>query len=651
VSEKRKLAPSRAAGAVEAEYRLWLEHSGAMLSRHAGDGEILYVSPSCRAILGYEPDELLGRKMVEILHRETVRMLVATEGQVPDHERPVTATLRMRRKDGSDCWLETTGLRIDVPGEKSPQIIGLSRDVTEQKLAADALRANEARLRQVHEDLQREQEIARVLLDHVPAMIVLTDQDGRPEYLNRQCERLLGWSTEDARERILMDGVYPDPEYRRYIERQVSEARGEFIDVRMRAKDGREIDASWVLVRLSDGRRAGFGIDISERKAAENARREIEERTRQLNEELAEANQRKDEFLAVLAHELRNPLAPIVNAVDALKRTGISDPMTAKALGLVGEKAHHLVRLVDDLLDMSRITRGVVHIEQERIDLADVVTQAVTTSRPLLDQGGHRLSIRLDPGPLRVRGDVVRLVQVLANLLNNAAKFTLPGATIRLAVRHDGEHVEVSVRDDGIGIAAEDLPRVFDLFFQSHRPEGSLGIGLALVRSVVELHGGTVEARSAGPGTGSEFIVRLPRLEEEPTAAGDSTLAPPSPPLPTHRVLVVDDDRAVAEGLAMLLDSLGQQVVVAHDGASALDLVTEFDPDLVFIDLSMPGMDGYETARRMRVLPGAGARRVIALSGFGLSTVESRVREAGFDRYLAKPAAIDELESVLSYRG
>jgi len=336
--------------------------------------------------------------------------------------------------------------------------------------------------------------------------------------------------------------------------------------------------------------------------------------------------------------------------VDALSISPPTEPVVAKAVALVREKARHLVRLVDDLLDVSRITRGIIHIQQEPIDLVDVVSQATTTSGPLLDQRGHRLSIRLDSGPLLVRGDGVRLVQVLANLLNNAAKFTSPGGAIRLTVRGDGDRVVLSVRDDGIGIAADDLPRVFELFFQSHRPEGAMGIGLALVRSIVELHGGTVEARSGGLGAGSEFLVTLPRLEQAPGVdidrATDGLGAPP--PLSAHRVLVVDDDRAVAEGFAMLLDSMGQQVRVAHDGEAALDLVAQFGPDLVFIDLSMPGMDGYETARRMRELPGASGRRVIALSGYGLATVESRVREAGFDCYMAKPATIDELEGVLS---
>jgi PAS domain S-box-containing protein len=650
VDEPRKSAPSRRKGRAEAEYRLWLEHSGAMLSRHAADGEILYVSPVCRTILGYEPHELIGRKMGELLHRETAAMLVSTHGHVPNHDRPVTATLRMRHKDGSDVWVETTGLRIEMPGDKSPQVISLSRDVSDRRATEQALRINEERLRQTNENLRREQEIAQTVFNHVPAMIVLTDENGRPQYLNRECERLLGWSSRDAAERDLMAEAYPDPGYRRQVALQVQQVPDGFFDVRMRTADGREIDVSWVAARLSDGRRVGFGIDVSERKAAERAQHEVETRTRILNEELAAANRQKDEFLAVLAHELRNPLAPIVNAVDAVSRSGVSDPTVGRALDLVGEKARHLVRLVDDLLDVSRITRGVIRIEQQPIDLAAVVAQATTTSRPLLDQRGHRFSIQLDRGPLRVHGDVVRLVQVLANLLNNAAKFTPPGGTIRLAVRGDEKHVSISVRDDGIGIAAEDLPRVFDLFFQAHRPEGAMGIGLALVRSIVELHGGTVVARSAGRGTGSEFVVKLPRLDEELASDVESRAAAlgVSPPLPSHRVLVVDDDHAVAEGFAMLLDSLGQQVVVAHDGTSALGVIAEFDPDLVFIDLSMPGMDGYETARRMRSLPGADGRRVIALSGYGLATVESRLREAGFDHYLAKPAALGELERVLS---
>jgi PAS domain S-box-containing protein len=614
-----------------------------MVSRHGPDGTILFVSPSSQKILGYAPGELLGRRLRELLHRDTASMLIATQGRIPDHDKPVTELLRLRRKDGTYAWLETTGFRIDVAGEPSPQIISLSRDVSERKEVEERLRAADA-------SVKRSEEVLSTVVHDAPFAISYLDPKGRVLYVNRYCEELLGYSRDDFSNRDALAEAYPDPAYRQSIRESAMNPAPGPRDVRIRTKDGRELEISWWGVRLSDGSSIGMGIDITKRKAAEAKAREMEEQTRRLNEELLDAHRRKDEFLAVLAHELRNPLAPIVNAVDAVSRGPASEPAVARALALVGEKARHLVRLVDDLLDVSRITRGVIHIQQEPVDLADVIRQAVTTSRPLFEERAHRFSIHLDGGRLRVRGDVVRLVQVLANLLNNAAKFTAPGGTIRLAAQTDGDCVTIRVRDDGAGIPAEDLPRVFDLFFQTHRPGGAMGIGLALVRSIVELHGGTVEARSDGPGAGSEFVVRLPRIDEEQGTVGESPADADSasPSLPAHRILVVDDDRAVAEGLAMLLDSLGQQVVVVHDGASALDIVARFDPDLVFIDLSMPGMDGYETARRMRALPGAATRRVIALSGYGFATVESRLREAGFDHYLAKPAAVDELEGVLS---
>jgi len=650
VSGRSKTRSPTELGPVEAEYRLWLEHSGAMLSRHGPDGTILYVSPACRTILGYEPTEILGRKIRELLHGDTAAMLVALEGRVPDHGGPVTAQLRMQHKDGSWVWVETTGLMINVPGEPSPQIISLARDISDQKAAEDALRANEARLHQVNEDLRREQEIARILFDHVPALIVVSDEEGRPVYLNRYVEHVLGWSAQDALDRELREAAYPDAEYREQVRQLARDFDDGFFDVRMRAKDGRYVDISWFGVGLSNGRRVGFGIDISERKAAEDARREIEDRTRKVNEELADANRRKDEFLAVLAHELRNPLAPIVNAIEALSRSDVNDATVARVVALVGEKARHLVRLVDDLLDVSRITRGVIHVQREPVDLTDVINQAVTTSRHLLNAKGHRLVVELGSTPLRVQGDLVRLVQVFANLLNNAAKFTLPGGEIAISVAPHEEHAVIRVRDTGMGIAREDFPRIFDLFFQAHRPEGAMGIGLALVRSIVELHGGTVSAASDGPGCGSEFVVTLPLLAESPafTDASDRRNGEDVAALRQHRVLVVDDDRAVADGFAMLLESLGQEVCVVHDGEAALAALAHFDADLVFIDLSMPGMDGYETARRMRALPGSPNRRLIALTGYGLATVESRVHEAGFDRYLAKPTDVSQLERILS---
>ncbi len=362
---------------------------------------------------------------------------------------------------------------------------------------------------------------------------------------------------------------------------------------------------------------------------------------------LREADRRKDEFLATLAHELRNPLAPIRNALGILRIAG--DASTRHVHEMMERQVNHMVRLVDDLLEVSRITRGSIELRRERVTLGDVVASAIETSRPLIDAARHHLVVALPSEAMVLDADPFRLSQVFANLLNNAARYTDGGGHIALTAHREGDVVVVSVRDDGIGIPPDLLPTVFDVFMQvaptRRAAQGGLGIGLTLVRRLVEMHAGTVEARSDGTGRGSEFVVRLPLAAGTGVAAPARNGATPAPA--SRRVLVVDDNRDAAESLAMLLDVVGMETQIAHDGPSALAVMQTFRPSTVLLDVGMPGMDGHEVARRIRQQPEFGAVQLIALTGWGQPDDRRRSRDAGFDHHLVKPVDMDALQSLL----
>jgi signal transduction histidine kinase len=365
---------------------------------------------------------------------------------------------------------------------------------------------------------------------------------------------------------------------------------------------------------------------------------------------LRTADRRKDEFLATLGHELRNPLAPILNSLEILKLSGaFEDARTAPACAVMERQVHHLNRLVDDLLEVSRITRGIIEVKKEPLDLTAIVKAAVETSRPVLDNLRHEIRLDLESNQICISGDPVRLTQVFANLLNNAAKYTNHGGVITIASRRENGDAVISVKDNGIGIAPNLLSQVFDMFMQvdrsTRRSQGGLGIGLTLVKSLVGMHGGSVEARSDGPGLGSEFIVRLPLLEESELPAEVTRRITP---LPERRILIVDDSRDGGESLAMLLRVLGADVALAHSGRHALECVDSFRPDVVLLDIGMPGMDGYEVARRIRANPANRHMQLIALTGWGQDEDRQRSAAAGFNHHLVKPADLNKLRQLLS---
>jgi signal transduction histidine kinase/CheY-like chemotaxis protein len=399
---------------------------------------------------------------------------------------------------------------------------------------------------------------------------------------------------------------------------------------------------------------------------------------RQAEQALRQADRRKDEFLATLAHELRNPLAPLRHALEILRTHHDDATRVERARTIMQRQLGQLVHLVDDLLDISRISRGSIELREERIDILEAVESAIETSRPVIDANGHHLTVDKPAEPIAVEGDMTRLAQVIGNLLDNAAKYTPRGGRIDLTVRREGAEIVVRVRDSGVGIPPAVLPRVFEMFTRVgkpvDRPPHGLGIGLALVRQLVELHGGSIEVHSPPPQangsdaageplSGTEFAVRLPALDLAGTETGPTPLvAPPVDKVavgeragttaPRLRVLIADDNIDAAELLGMLLEEMGHEIRAAHDGRQALDVARGFRPDVAILDIGMPEMTGYDVARAIRSEPWGSEIVLIALTGWGQAEDRARAKDQGFDHHLVKPVAPDRLEKVLaSVRG
>jgi signal transduction histidine kinase len=380
--------------------------------------------------------------------------------------------------------------------------------------------------------------------------------------------------------------------------------------------------------------------------------RAVAAREKKIAQDLAELDRRKDEFLAMLGHELRNPLAPIRNAVHILSLVGIDHTAAEQARKVIERQVKHMTRLVDDLLDVSRIAHGKILLHKERVDLRTAVGHGLETCRPLIEARGHALEVTLPPQPVWAEADPARLEQVVVNLLTNAAKYTEPGGRICLTMQPTPREAVLRVRDTGVGIPPEQLERVFDLFTQVDRSISSpsqwgLGIGLSLVRRLVELHGGTVTAASAGRGQGSEFTVRLPILVPDANPAPDARLNGPAAAGPGRKVLVIDDNVDLAESLATLLRLEGHTVQTVHEGQAALATARTSRPEVVLLDLGLPGVDGYEVARQLRKQPELEGVVLVALTGYGQEEDRRRCREAGFDHHLIKPADPEELKRLL----
>ena len=586
--------------------------------------EVVVGLPLSRYVVRIHPDD---RAPVSAL----VEQAVETGGRY-------AADYRIVSPDGTVRWVEVRGrVYRDASGQPST-FPGVMTDITERKLV-------EQQLELISAESERRRRLYETILSNTPDLAYVFDLDHRFVYANEVLLQLWGRTWDEAIGKTCLELGY-EPWHAEMHDREIEHV-----------KATRETVRGEVPFAGTFGRRIYEYIFVpvigehGEVEAVAGTTRDVTER-KQTEEALREADRRKDHFLATLAHELRNPLAPISNALHIWSLVEHDPAQTGRVRDMMSRQVGQLIRLIDDLLDVSRISRGKIELRRERLDLATIVEGAIEAVRPLVDGCGHELTVVLPDEPVALEGDVGRLMQVFGNLLNNAAKYSGRNGRIRVAAARDGDEVVVSVQDDGPGIPPEMLTAVFEMFVQVDqtldRAHGGLGIGLTLVKNLVELHGGTVEARSAGLGHGSELVVRLPSLAEDGTQPVDEASTAPHPglPLPGCRVLVVDDVKPSADTLGMMLAGLGQEIRTAYDGRSALAAAAEFRPDVAFLDIAMPEMDGFEVAKRLRRMDGS-RPVLVALTGYGQEEDRRRALEAGFDHHLVKPASLDALRQLL----
>jgi PAS domain S-box-containing protein len=562
-----------------------------------------------------------------LLHRDDAARTADAWQRALAEQRDFEIENRIRRHDGEYRWYLTRAVPLRDEGGMVTGWMGASIDIHELKTAQAALEESEERF--------------RILADGAPVLIWVNGLEGC-EFVNLAYKEFLGVGDIEVRGLDWVRFVHrEDRETYLAAYAGASERRSPFqAEFRFRRHDG---EYRWMLSAGSPrlgptGELLGYvgsTLDITDRKLAESA--------------LHEADRRKDEFLATLAHELRNPLAPIRNAVEVLRFERVSHPRVEWARDLIDRQVDQLARLVEDLLDVSRITRGTLELRMEPIALAELVHEVVETSRPLLAKHQARIEVSLPEEPIALRGDRVRLAQVLANLIDNAAKHSSGGAPIELAAERDAAELRLRVRDRGTGMTPDELARVFEMFYQagdrSQRKPG-LGVGLALVRSLVELHGGTVDAHSDGLGQGSTFLVRLPLREAPGPRARRRDDEPRS--AQRRRVLVVDDNRDSATSLAALVELLGHRVETAADGIEAIEVAERFLPQVILLDLGLPRLDGYAAARRIRSAPWGAGMLLVAQTGWGQQADRALATEAGFDHHLVKPVALGALRAILA---
>ncbi len=588
-------------------------------------GIVTFLNPVAVALTGWERTEATGKPLQQIFN------IINEETRQPV-ETPVARVLQdgaivglanhtvLIAQDGREIPIDDSGAPIRGPGDEITGVVLVFRDVTE------ARRATESRLY-----------LASIVESSDDAIIGQT-LDGKIASWNRGAERLYGYPADEIVGRPLSILVPPDhPDELPAIMNRIK--RGEFIEhfetVRLR-NDGIRVDVS---LTISPVKNASGKVIGASKVARDITARKGEDR-------------RNNEFLALLAHELRNPLAPLRNALQVIRMAGNDRNTIEHSRNTMERQLQHLVRLVDDLLDVSRISQGKLQLRKERITLAAVVTNALELCEGMFAQQDHELTVALPEEDVFLDADKTRMAQALCNLLNNAVKFSDRGSRVWLTVRREGPVAEFSVKDTGVGIPAQMLPTVFDLFTQVDRSleksQGGLGVGLTIVKRLIEMHGGSVEARSEGYGMGSEFILRLPvalSLMQEP---GDEDDAFDSKRVTGRRILVVDDNVDAASTLAMMLKLMGHEVRTAHDGLEAVDAATAFRPELILLDIGMPRLNGYDTCRRIREQAWGKQARILALTGWGQDEDKRRSKEAGFNGHLVKPVEPKVLVELLA---
>jgi PAS domain S-box-containing protein len=614
----------------------------AVISTDEG-GNITYMNVVAEALTGWKNEESSGAPLTQVFNivNESTRQPVENPALRALKEGVVVGLANhmvLISKDGTERPIDDSASPIRCRDGEIVGCVLVFRDVTERQGQEKALREQEQQF--------------RTLAESIPQLCWMANQNGHIFWYNRRWydytgttfEEMAGWGWQS---------VHDPDELPKVLERwKASIAASEPFDMvfPLKGKDGvfRPFLTRIEPVKNAEGRVArwfGTNTDITEAKRTE-------EELRRLTAELSEADRRKDEFLATLAHELRNPLAPIRNGLQIMRLSGGSGAEVDQARTMMERQLGQMVHLVDDLLDVSRISRGKLALRKERVKISTVINNAVETSRTVIEANGHELTVSIPPDATSVDADVTRLAQVFANLLNNSAKYSERGSRIRLTVERQGNDVVVSVRDSGVGIPSDMLPKIFDIFTQVdrslERSQGGLGIGLTLVKRLVEMHGGSVKARSEGNGRGSEFVVRLPVVlsavqEDKPTEEAE-----PACRSGQCRILVADDNEDSATSLAMMLKIMGNEVRTANNGLQAVELATAFQPNVILLDIGMPKLNGYEACRRIRDQPWAEKVVLIAVTGWGQSEDRRRSEEAGFNHHMVKPVDAAALEMLLA---
>jgi len=587
------------------------------------DFQYLDANTNSLELLDYTRSQLLGCLLTEMFDPEHASRIIAQCAQVLQSRQVVRHEAHYRDKDFS--------VTLFPMGPSC--VVSSGTNITERKRAEAALRHSEARY--------------RALLDHAPVGVAHNSLDGKFEYVNGAFCRLTGYSAEELYDKRWQDLTHPEDISRdQQLANQVigGQLNDYTVEKRYIRKDGSIVWVSLFGNFVADDNGCAVQgvavvIDITDQIDSQRLLRESEARLR-------EANARKDEFLAMLSHELRNPAAAIGNAAQALSRLVVNRDKEQSLIGIVQRQIGHLGHLLDDLLDVSRITQGRIEINLERLTLQSCIDIALETTQPQIQERKHRLTLGMSPQPLWVCADKVRLAQCIANLLTNAAKYAEPGGEIHVRTTIQDDAAVVSISDNGVGMPAELIPRVFELFEQGERTldrsQGGLGIGLAVCRMLMEMQGGTVTGSSPGIGHGSTFTLRMPLASEtfDPSAAESADKAGPV------RVMVVDDNRDAADSLALLLQLEEHATLTAYSGVDALERAASFDPQFVLLDIGLPEMDGYEVARRLKdIIPRA---RLIAVTGYGLAGDKQRSTDSGFEAHLVKPVNLTDIQSAFT---
>lgn len=625
-------------------FRVTLRSIGDAVITTDVSGRISYLNGVAESLTGWSHHEALGQPLERVFQiiNEVTRQTV---------ESPATRALRqgvvvglanhtlLIKRDGTEVPIDDSAAPIrDEQGNVSGCVL-IFRDVTAQRL--------------IEREKANQLITARMLASIVESSndaIISKSLDGIIQSWNAAAEQVFGFTAEQAVGQHISLVIPPDKtaEEDQIISRLKAGQRIELYETERLHSDGQRIFVSLTISPIKDDSGNVIGASKIVRDVTDRKRTESE--LRRLAADLSEADRRKNEFLATLAHELRNPLAPMSNMLEVVKRANGDGETLKRAHDTIERQLAQLVRLVDDLLDLNRITHDRLELRCSDVELSSVIQQAVEVARPLIDAAGQNLTIDLPREPIYLHADRARLAQVFGNLLNNSSKYTRPNGTISLRAKRYAAEVEVTVRDNGAGIPTDKLNSIFDMFMQvdrtAERSQDGLGIGLTLVKRLAEMHGGSIEARSAGEGQGSEFFVRLPILQKPPAVLSSASDAPVESSS-QRRILIVDDNKDSADSLALLLEITGNKTYMAHDGVEAVEAIEKHRPEVVLLDIGLPKLDGHEVCRRVREKPWGKDIVVIALTGWGQEDDRRKSEEAGFNGHLVKPVDYDKLLELL----